>query len=216
MDVKTDSRHYTDIANAIRLGLVSNAKYLPAEMAGKINDITAIITGMITGAIDSIKIPNGITAIRDQAFVELSGLKSIDIPNTVVSIGASAFQETGLESVIIPDSVTSIGNFAFVSCGNLTAVHIGSGVTDIGLQAFAYSAIEEIHIPASVQGSMHSVFAYCANLRVVRFHGTPANVLNNTFNSCTAITDIYVPWSEGEVLRAPWGATNATIHYNTP
>lgn len=29
------------------------------------------------------------------------------------------------------------------------------------------------------------------------------------------VIDIYVPWSEGEVNNAPWGATNATIHYNT-
>ena len=26
--------------------------------------------------------------------------------------------------------------------------------------------------------------------------------------------DIYVPWSEGDVANAPWGATGATIHYN--
>lgn len=30
----------------------------------------------------------------------------------------------------------------------------------------------------------------------------------------TTITDIYVPWSEGAVSGAPWGAINATIHYN--
>lgn len=30
----------------------------------------------------------------------------------------------------------------------------------------------------------------------------------------TSITDIYVPWGEGEVPNAPWSASNATIHYN--
>lgn len=35
----------------------------------------------------------------------------------------------------------------------------------------------------------------------------------NAFNKCTNLTDIYVPWAEGDVGGAPWGATNATIHY---
>jgi len=38
---------------------------------------------------------------------------------------------------------------------------------------------------------------------------------NNIFNGCTQTFDIYVPWSEGEVAGSPWGATNATIHYNS-
>lgn len=34
------------------------------------------------------------------------------------------------------------------------------------------------------------------------------------FYGCKNLTDIYVTWSEGEVPNAPWGAYNATIHYN--
>ena len=34
------------------------------------------------------------------------------------------------------------------------------------------------------------------------------------FEECTNLTDIYVPWAEGTVNNAPWGATNATVHYN--
>lgn len=46
--------------------------------------------------------------------------------------------------------------------------------------------------------------------------GVPTTMPATTFNSnITTITDIYVPWAEGEVANAPWGATNATVHYNT-
>ena len=46
--------------------------------------------------------------------------------------------------------------------------------------------------------------------------GVPTTMPATTFNSnITSITDIYVPWAEGEVDNAPWGATNATVHYNT-
>jgi hypothetical protein len=40
------------------------------------------------------------------------------------------------------------------------------------------------------------------------------SINKNAFRDCNNLTDIYVPWSEGDVTNAPWGATNATIHYN--
>ena len=58
------------------------------------------------------------------------------IPNSVTSIGDSAFQLAGLTSVIIPDSVTSIGSYAFHDCSGLTSVTIGNSVTSIGSFAF--------------------------------------------------------------------------------
>ena len=55
----------------------------------------------------------------------------------------------------------------------------------------------------------------CTALEKVYFESNAKNVSSMTFNGCTAITDIYVPWAEGTVSGAPWGATNATIHYET-
>ena len=46
-------------------------------------------------------------------------------------------------------------------------------------------------------------------------NSTPSSIHVNAFRKANALADIYVPWSEGEVANAPWGATNATIHYNT-
>ena len=36
----------------------------------------------------------------------------------------------------------------------------------------------------------------------------------NAFIGCTNLTEINVPWSEGQVEGAPWGARKATINYN--
>ena len=52
-------------------------------------------------------------------------------------------------------------------------------------------------------------------LKALIFKGTPTNIDSKAFSVCDKITDIYVPWSSGAVANAPWGATNATIHYNT-
>jgi hypothetical protein len=58
------------------------------------------------------------------------------IPNSVTSIGDSAFFTCLLSSVTIPNNVTSIGDYAFQGCTSLTSVTIGSGVTSIGDEAF--------------------------------------------------------------------------------
>lgn len=50
-------------------------------------------------------------------------MTSVEIPNSVNSIGGSAFSGcSGLTSVEIPKSVTYIGDFAFYNCSGLTSV----------------------------------------------------------------------------------------------
>ncbi|MDP6417803.1 MAG: leucine-rich repeat protein, partial [Gammaproteobacteria bacterium] len=74
----------------------------------------------------------------------------VTIPNTVTSIGESAFNGTALTSVVIPDSVTAIGNNAFRDCNSLTSVVIPNSVTSIGESAFNGTALTSVAIPDSV------------------------------------------------------------------
>jgi hypothetical protein len=84
-----------------------------------------------------VNIPNSVTSIGVSAFAYCTGLTSVSIGSSVTSIGVGAFQYcTGLTSVSIPNSVTSIGASAFLACTGLTSVNIGSGVTSVGDAAF--------------------------------------------------------------------------------
>ena len=50
-------------------------------------------------------------------------------------------------------------------------------------------------------------------MKTVTFKGKPT-ISDSAFLNCGNLTTINVPWAEGEVANAPWGATNATINYN--
>ena len=83
----------------------------------------------------------------------IGGCKNTIIPNSVTSIGSSAFHGcSGLTSITIPNSVTSIGDYAFAYCTSLTSLTIGSGVTSIGDHAFSYCQ------------SLTDVYCYAENL----------------------------------------------------
>ena len=86
--------------------------------------------------IKDLVIPDSVTSIGRSAFT-CTSLTSVTIPDSVTSIGGGAFNEcTLLTSVTIPDSVTSIGDYAFCFCKSLTSITIGNGVTSIGESAF--------------------------------------------------------------------------------
>ena len=71
-------------------------------------------------------------------YVNGEEVKDLVIPNSVTSIGESAFYGcSGLTSVIIPNSVTSIGGYAFSGCSGLTSVTIPNSVESIGICAFS-------------------------------------------------------------------------------
>ena len=78
-----------------------------------------------------------VTSIGESAFEGCSGLTSITIPTSIITIEKGAFYGcSGLTYLAIPESVTSIGVGAFSVCYNLTSIYIPSSVTKIDSYAF--------------------------------------------------------------------------------
>ena len=87
--------------------------------------------------IEEFTIPDSITSIGESAFWKCGDLTSITIPNSVTIIGRFAFAYCGrLTSVTIPNSVTSIGDWVFWKCSDLNSITIPNSVTIIGMDAF--------------------------------------------------------------------------------
>ena len=98
----------------------------------------------------------------------------------------------------------------------INSTNFPQNITIIGSYAFYYyTGLTSITIPDSVTSISPYAFRDCTGLTSVIFKGTPTTLDAYAFHYCTQSTlHIYVPWSEGAVTGAPWGARNATIHYN--
>jgi len=91
--------------------------------------------------------------------------KSVLIPTGVTEISESAFMQSfRVESLELADSVKSIGKFAFDSCGTLKLIKLSRNLIQIGECCFRYSRIREITIPATVKKIGENAFMECSNL----------------------------------------------------
>lgn len=101
-----------------------------------------------------------VVAIAEEAFEYFVGDEDDDevvvvgavvLPDSVISIGASAFERQLLvTSVDVGDGVQTIGNKAFERNSTLASLTLGSAVTTIGASAFRTTGLTQLVLPDSV------------------------------------------------------------------
>ena len=119
------------------------------------------------------------------------------IPNSVTSIGDSAFYDSrSLSNIVIPNSVTSIGDSAFEGCNSLGSLVIPNSVINIGKGAFKWcKSLAEVVIPNSVTNIGKGTFANCSSLADVVIPDGVTSIGNNAFMSCSSLEYISIPKS---------------------
>ena len=139
-------------------------------------------------SLKSINIPDSVTSIGDYAFSECHSLKSINIPDSVTRIGYSAFKNCGcLTSISIPPSVTTIEDGTFLGCHSLRNINIPDTVTRIGRSAFEDCAsLTSINIPPSLTTIEDGTFLCCHSLISITIPSSVIAIGMNPFCGCHA------------------------------
>ena len=135
-----------------------------------------------------------VTAINQNAFYGHDIVKSITIPDSIISIGESAFSGCeNLTSVTIPNSVTSIGESAFSACASLASITIPNSVTSIGESMFSGCAsLTSIEIPDSVTSIGRFAFSGCENLTSITIPASVTSIGTLAFNNCENLENVYL------------------------
>lgn len=134
--------------------------------------------------------------IGDSAFYECPKLATFDLPKSLVTVEASAFENctllkatnsiygkletvgdraffgTAIVQFSIPEAVSSIGNRAFGSCDNLRTLTFAKEGVLTEIPAFSFegcAALETLTVPEYVTAIGKKAFSGCASLRELTF-----------------------------------------------
>ncbi|MBQ8612422.1 MAG: leucine-rich repeat protein, partial [Oscillospiraceae bacterium] len=171
-------------------------------------DVTAIGDYAFTEMhyLEKVTLPKGLKTIGEGAFY-WTGLKEISIPDTVESIGDSAFNDCrGLKELTIPASVKSIGASAFWRCFQIETITILSENLTIGDAAFAWcEGVRHITVPEGVTEIPFSCFECCTNLQTVSLPQSLTAIDTYAFRD-TGLTEITIPAGVTNIKsEAFWG-----------
>ena len=105
-------------------------------------NMTAIESSAFAGctALKKVSVPDGVTTIGANAF-QKSGLTQINLPNTLTTIGNLCFSETHLVTVVIPPNVTSFGSNAYNGINELKDVYLLGENTPASVETFTNNLI---------------------------------------------------------------------------
>ena len=113
---------------------------------------------------DSVKLPAKLESIGNFAFSAVvdtktsevkHGVKEVEFPETLKTIGNTAFQNAPLTEVSLPDSVTSVGGGAFTNTEKATThiekVKLSKGMTAIPASMFTNQKVKNVEIPEGIK-----------------------------------------------------------------
>ena len=201
-----NSQNMTEIRVAQQLGIEVNPYKIENGVLLSSNTNLALMDSSGT-----LTIPEGIKAIGEGAFANLSGLKTIIIPGTVKEIRKNAFSNnTELEKVILQEGVETIGDSAFRLCTQLKSIELPESLTNIGQGAFRNCRnLQEIEIPSQINVIDGYTFNACSNLTKVKLPENLTAIKTGAFSGCSKLENINISSKVNSIVSGAFdGCTN--------
>ncbi len=143
----------------------------------------------------TIILPENLITIKASAFSYCNALENIDIPAQVTKIESSAFYEcSSLKTAKMSDSVIEAGSYLFYKCQSLSDVRLSSNLKAIEERTFNNcSSLQDMEIPASVTKIGSYAFSNCTALGEITLQDGLKEILDHAFVNCSSLTSITVP-----------------------
>ena len=154
---------------------------------------------------ENVVVPEGIKYIGADAFNAYSTqtpnnmetLKSITLPESLVSIGKTAFRACkSLKSITIPKNVSEIGGGAFSSCSSLTSVEILGPVKELTGTSGVFSgctALKNVTLPDTLTSLGNGAFNGCKALEEINLPKGLTEIGREAFNGCESLKEAIIP-----------------------
>lgn len=110
----------------------------------------------------------------------------VNIPQNIETIGSSAYRGSGIKKAIFPNTITSIGGSAFYMCSKLEEVYIPDSDNTITIGGSAFStckSLKKLYLGKGVTLSTSSVFDNCHIEEVTFNSSTTQNYTGDKWNS---------------------------------
>ncbi|MFR7447203.1 MAG: leucine-rich repeat protein [Evtepia gabavorous] len=154
---------------------------------------------------ENVVVPEGIKYIGADAFSAYSTqtpnnmetLKSITLPESLVSIGKNAFQACkALESITIPKNVSEIGGGAFSNCSSLATAEILGPVKELTGTTGVFlgcAALKNVTLPDTLTNIGTGTFNGCASLEKIDLPAGLTEIGKEAFNGCESLKEAIIP-----------------------
>ena len=167
--------------------------------------------------IQSVTIPESVTSIGKSAFEHCSNLDSLIINGVATSmIGAYAFAScTSLTSLSLVGSFQTIGDSAFVNCG-MTSLTIDATITSIEKYAFSSRFLTSLSLTGNVQEIGDYAFANCTSLTSLSLTGDIQKIGDYAFYSCPSLKTVTLPKSLTSIGSYAFGSCTSLDSIEIP
>ena len=211
---------------------VDGITYVPTSMSERTCDVVNYDINRTTESVEvgaSVSYRNiafTVNNVNDCTFYNSKNIKEISLSNQG-GLGTNAFENcTALASVELSESITSIGNYAFNKCGQLTSITLPASIASVGYAPFAQcdnlasisvkngntkydsrencnaiieteanklvAACDNTVIPESVTEIGDYAFVDCAEITSLNIKDNINSIGDYAFSGCSGLTDVVI------------------------
>lgn len=213
--------------------------YLDSDPENPLTIVDGVVTDCDPAAV-AVVVPEGVTAIGDNAFYLCARLESVTLPEGLLTIGSGAFDCCeALTDVVLPEGVTEIGENAFQCCLTLPAINIPESVVSIGDGAFRdclalekaiipdtvlslgegvfyETGVKEVSLPAHLTEIGRQMFMFCEQLKSIEIPPAVTRIGGNAFFGCIALEHVELPDGVTEIEGDAFASCTALVSARIP